>query len=284
VVQVDVFWSYGIGAGLGIASSRRAPESPWSDPYLMKTLLFLALVFAPSGLYLLWSFPSWETMHAGSRDMPAWLACLFGVTNVTQGLLGYLVAQRLMRAGRTYLAYLQHVAAYLAMFLVLVHGWDGRGYQRFFSPTREDFAAWSGDWYAWLTSPVALTLLAMGAVLVPLLLRMQVAWLGEPRGARVSALWLATVFGAALAPAVACSLLLHRLGTAAGAAASLALLAAVYAPGGPVHRLHQMLGLDRPALSRARRGAAARTPTAASAGAVAAPAVPGASASSRVRP
>jgi hypothetical protein len=58
MVQVDVFWSYGIGAGLGIASSRRAPESRWSDPYLMKTLPFLALVFAPSGLYLLWSFPS----------------------------------------------------------------------------------------------------------------------------------------------------------------------------------------------------------------------------------
>jgi hypothetical protein len=261
-----VFWSYGIGAGLGLASAGRAAErdeSPWSDPFLMKTLLFLALVFAPSGLYLLWAFPSWETMHAGTKDMPAWLVCLFGITNVTQGLLGYLVAQRLMRAGRTYLAYLQTVAAYLAMFLVLVHGWDGKGYQRFFSPTHADFVAWSGDWQAWVTSPVAFTLLAMGAVLVPLLLGMQVAWLGHPNPARACALWLASVFGAALAPAVAISLLLHALGTVAGAVASVALLALVYAPGGPVHRL---------GLSLVGRGSGARARPAASAAAAAAPA------------
>jgi hypothetical protein len=275
---VDVFWSYGIGAGLGVAAAGRSPEEPvsrWSDPYLMKTLLFLALVFAPSGLYLLWSFPSWETMHAGTRDMPAWLVCLFGITNVTQGLLGYLVAQRLMRAGRTYLAYLQHVWAYLAMFLVLVHGWDGTGYQRFFSPTRDDFLGWSGDWQAWLTSPVALTLLAMGVVLVPLLLRMQVAWLGQPRAARVCALWLASVFGAALAPAIACSLLLHALGTAAGAAASLALLRGVYAPRGPVHRL---------AVSLLRPGGAARARRAAPAASAWAEAARAATATSRARP
>jgi hypothetical protein len=170
------------------------------------------------------------------------------------------------------------------MFLVLVHGWDGRGHQRFFSPTREDFLGWSGDWQAWLTSPVALTLLAMGAVLVPLLLRMQVAWLGEPGPARVCALWLATVFGAALAPAIACSVLLRQLGPVAGGAASLALLAAVYAPGGPVHRLHRMLGLDRLALSPARPGAAARTRPAASAAPGAAQAARVASAASRARP
>jgi hypothetical protein len=257
VVQVDVFWSYGIGAGLGVAASGSAPQhtaSRWSDPYLMKTLLFLALVFAPSGLYLLWNFPSWETMHAGTRDMPAWLVCLFGITNVTQGVLGYLVAQRLMRAGRTYLAYLQHVWAYLAMFLVLVHGWDGTGYQRFFSPARDDFLGWTGDWQAWLTSPVALTLLAMGVVLVPLLLGMQVSWLGRPDRARVCGLWLASVFGAALAPAIACSLLVEVLGTAAGAAVSLALLAAVYAPRGPVHRL--AVSLVRPAAAARARPAA----------------------------
>jgi hypothetical protein len=261
MVQVDVFWSYGIGAGLGVAAPTGEPAARWSDPYLTKTLLFLALVFAPSGLYLLWSFPSWETMHAGGRDMPAWLVCLFGITNVTQGLLGYLVAQRLMRAGRTYLAYLQHVWAYLAMFFVLVHGWDGEGYQRFFSPTREDFLGWSGDWQAWFTSPVALTLLAMGVVLVPLLLRMQVAWLGRPHPARACGLWLASVFGAALVPAIACSLMLRALGTAAGAPAALALLAGVYAPGGPVYRLAVSL-VPPGGAGRARRAAPAASASA----------------------
>jgi hypothetical protein len=278
MVQVDVFWSYGIGAGLGVAASggaREEPASRWNDPYLMKTLLFLALVFAPSGLYLLWSFASWETMHVGTKDMPAWLVCLFGITNVTQGLLGYLVARRLMRAGRTYLAYLQHVWAYLAMFLVLVHGWDGRGYQRFFSPTRDDFVGWSGDWQSWLTSPVALTLLAMGVVLVPLLLGMQVSWLGRPDRVRVCGLWLLGVFGAALAPAVACSLLVHELGTAAGAVASLALLAAVYAPRGPVHRL---------AVSLVRPAAAGRARPAAPAAGAWGEAAPAATAMSRTRP
>jgi hypothetical protein len=286
MVQVDVFWSYGIGAGLGLASAGHAAdrdESRWSDPFLMKTLLFLALVFAPSGLYLLWAFPSWETMHAGTKDLPAWLVCLFGITNVTQGLLGYLVARRLMRAGRTYLAYLQTVAAYLAMFLVLVHGWDGKGYQRFFSPTHEDFVGWSGDWQLWLTSPVALTLLAMGAVLVPLLLWMQVSWLGHSAPARTCALWLATVFGAALAPAIACAVLLHALGPAAGAAASVALLAGVYAPGGPVHRLHRALRLGG-APSPARSGAAATVPPAAPAVSGVAPAARVASATPPSRP
>ena len=136
-------------------------------------------MFAPSGLYLVWEFTSWETMHAGTRAMPAWLVCLFAITNVTQGLLGYWVTQRLLRAGRPYLAYLQVVAAYFAMFFVLVHGWDGKGYQRFFSPTHEDFMAWDGDWASWFTSDVALTLAAMGLVLVPLLVGMQVSWLRE---------------------------------------------------------------------------------------------------------
>jgi hypothetical protein len=148
-----------------------------------------------------------------------------------------------------------------------VHGWDGKGYQRFFSATKQDFLGWSGDWQAWLTSPVALTLLAMGAVLVPLLLRMQVAWMGRPGGARLCALWLASVFGAALAPAVACSLLLNQLGPAAGAAASLALLAGTYAPGGPVDRLHRRL-----VASPAVRGGVAPSPPAATAARGAAPA------------
>lgn len=258
MVQVDVFWSYGIGAGLGLAAGRqvmarraeRREARDDADPFLMRTLLFLALVFAPSGLYLVWEFTSWETMHAGDRSMPAWLVCLFAITNVTQGLLGYWVVQRLLRAGRSYLAYLQVVAAYLAMFFVLVHGWDGKGYQRFFSPTHEDFLAWDGDWSAWFTSDVALTLAAMGVVLVPLLVGMQVSWLraGQRRAgiqplppAAVAALALAPVFLAGLGLAVVAAVLINTLGPLLGVPAAVLVVAAVLVPRGPVHALYRSL-------------------------------------------
>src|SRR5438067_4052937 len=125
MVEVDVFWSYGLGSTLAVASSRqlvarrRAARQRnekldrWSDRHLTKTLLFLALVFVPSGAYLVWAFPSWETMHAGDRDMPAWLVSAFALTNVTQGLLGYLVCEALVARGRTYLAYLQILVGYV---------------------------------------------------------------------------------------------------------------------------------------------------------------------------
>ena len=215
MVQVDVFWSYGLGASLAVANAhqlRARTADRWSDPHLLRTLLFLALVFAPSGAYLLWAFPSWETMHAGGRDLPAWLVALFAATNVGLGLLGYLVVEHLVRRGRHRLAELQIVGAYFAMFFVLVHGWDGKGYQRFFSATHADFRAWSGDWQGWLTSEVAVTLYVMGLVLVPLLLWMWTRALLEgqrlegrtdgPGAVALAGRLLAIVFGAGLGLAV----------------------------------------------------------------------------------
>jgi hypothetical protein len=278
MVQVDVFWSYGIGASMALAAGRQLRArrelaraephgtadrlsgdpadraSPWRNPFFLGAVLFAALLFAPSGAYLLWEFPDWETMHAADRDVASWLVALFAVTNVTQAMLGFWVVERLIARGRAYAAYLQVVAAYLAMFFVLVHGWDGEGYRRFFSPDRADYLAWSGDWTRWLTSDVALTLLAMGAVLIPVLLGTIARWtvagypLAPPEAVRpgavaVIAIHLTTVFGAALGIAVAVSLLVHALGVT-GAAAATALAALALVPGGPVHRLFGLLGLD----------------------------------------
>ena len=307
MVQVDVFWSYGIGATFAVASSRQllarrraaqrlaadparaeslpdvgtSPLSRWSDPYLMRTLLFLALVFVPSGLWLVWGFPSWETMHAGDKDMPVWLVTLFTLTNVTQGLLGYLVTEWLIARGRTYLAYLQVVGAYLGMFFILVHGWDGTGYQRFFSETRADFESWSGDWTAFLTSDVALSLYGMGAVLLPALLLTVAHWhvtgyaLGRPAGARrpgrvaVIALNLATVFVAALGSALVAHFAITWLGAPVGAPLAVALIAIALLPRGPVHALYRSLALPEENVVGARPAEPARSPgaTAASAGA-----------------
>jgi hypothetical protein len=279
-VPVDVFWAYGIGAGMAVAASRQLrarqafakgeevpPATPegvrvkhlWQTPYFVGTLLFLALLFAPSGIYLLWEFPSWETMHAGDRSLPGWLVVTFAITNVTQGLLGFWIVDRLLAHGRTYLAYLQPVIAYFGMFFILVHGWDGQGYQRFFSETAADFRAWDGDWTDWLGSDVALTLYAMGAILIPVLCVLVGRWQVEgyriggrfapsrraPSAAGAVALMLTSVFAIALPTAIGASLLIHWLGPLAGglAAAALAWLL-VLRPGAPAWQLFRRSALE----------------------------------------
>jgi hypothetical protein len=88
MVEVDVFWSYGIGAGFAFASSRRDRSKPLraalDSTCFRDTLLFLACAFAPSGVALLWQFPGWETMYLGTRELPHWLVALFAATNITQ--------------------------------------------------------------------------------------------------------------------------------------------------------------------------------------------------------
>lgn len=232
MVQVDVFWSYGLGSSFALAASkqlaaeRAAKKGLLDSPYFAKTLLFLSVLFAPSGAWLLWSFPSWETMHAGSRELPGWLVSAFAATNVTQGALGFAVVYLLAARKKLWAAWLHWFFAYFAMFFILVHGWDGHGYQRFFSSTRTDFLAWHGDWTAWLTSPVALTLYGMGVVLIPTILWTMSRWITAPDEnlpphARRAKLPIALValfvpLGASLGSAIAASLCIHALGWIGG--------------------------------------------------------------------
>ena len=255
MVQVDVFWSYGLGSSFALAASRelareRAANRRLLDsPYFAKTLLFLSTLFAPSGAWLLWSFPSWETMHAGSRELPGWLVAAFAATNVTQGALGFAVVYLLVARNRLWAAWLHWFFAYFAMFFILVHGWDGRGYQRFFSSTRADFLAWHGDWTAWLTSPVALTLYGMGVVLVPTILVTMSRWItaADAPAARRSRLAVALVclfvpLGAALGSAIAASLCIHALGWIGGTLAfAVALYAIALRPRGLFRPLYRAL-------------------------------------------
>ena len=106
----------------------------------MKNLLFLSLLFVPSGSVLLWSNPSWETMQVGKYEtIPQWLVGLFTTTNVTQGVLGFLVTYHYLIQGKYFRAAMQTVYAYLGFFFILANGWDNKGYQRFFSRNREAF-------------------------------------------------------------------------------------------------------------------------------------------------
>ncbi len=255
MVQVDVFWSYGLGSSFALAASKQLAEERargkgiLESPYFAKTLLFLACLFAPSGAWLLWSFPSWETMHAGTRDLPGWLVSAFAATNVTQGALGFAMVWLLAARKKLWAAWLHWFFAYFFMFFILVHGWDGRGYRRFFSYTRADFLAWRGDWTAWLTSPVALTLYGMGVVLVPTILTTMSRWLtaNDPPAARrnrvaIAFVCLAVVLGAALGSAIVASLCIHALGWLGGTLVfAAALWALALRRGGAFRRLCAVL-------------------------------------------
>lgn len=270
MVQVDVFWSFGIGAGIALANAQglRLAHLPrndaatthvaWGDP-LRDTLLFLSVAFAPSGLYLLTAFPSWETMHVARSfaDLPPWLVTVFAATNVTQGIAGYKLAEWAIRRDRAYGAFLGWIAGYFAMFFTLVHGWDGTGYKRFFSATPAQLPGWTwADAAAFPGSPVGLTLLAMGVVIVPWLLLVMAAPLkagyaldpdpavrARGAGRTVGGLALAVLFVntiVVIALAVVASAAVHLLGWVLGALASAALGWALFRPGtGPMHRVYR---------------------------------------------
>jgi hypothetical protein len=283
MVEVDVFWAYGLGAGFALAAAHQLQaraerrDEAGSDeldefgqrrsgfldnPYLVMTVLFMALVFGPSGAWLLWGFPSWETMHVGTRDLPVWLATGFAVTNVTQGIVGFWVVQRMVEKGRGYGGYLTMVGAYFAMFFILVHGWDGSGFQRFFSYTATDFDRW-GERPAlvnvgeWLTSPVALTLYGMGLLLIPLLFTLVARWLGAGQrwavaqgrldrvrpATSIVAGYLLAAFGFGLGGAIAVSITVRALGAAGIAAFAVAAWFAILRPGALADRAHRWLGL-----------------------------------------
>ena len=296
MVEVDVFWAYGIGAGFALAGAaqlRAAPApaqappteappteaaatagepdraargggasgggatsaaGPAGDPYLLAATLYCAALFAPSGAWLLWGYPSWETMHVGgATTIPAWLVAVFAATNTTQGVLGFLVTRWLLRAGRLRLAAGQLVGAYFGMYFILVHGWDGRGYQRFFSPTRADFRSWSAEDALthvghWVGSGVALTLYGMGVVLLPVMFTLYVRWhqagrrlVGQPASAGTGWAFLGTVHGliwlGGLGGAIVASVLIHLLGWWLGGALAVALAVAAVRPArGPLGR------------------------------------------------
>lgn len=185
MVQVDVFWSYGLASGLTLAAGEklRAEKEVWGNKYLVAILLWIAALFAPSGMYLLWNFPSWETMFvAASRDdIPAWLVALFAATNVTQGLLGYAVTAHYIRQGKAGTARMQTVWSHAAMLFILVVGWDGTGWLRFtHTRTAEDFRAGIlNPWTDFFGSPVFWTLIGMGVILVPTYAYLCVKWRKE---------------------------------------------------------------------------------------------------------
>jgi hypothetical protein len=270
MVEVDVFWAYGIGAACAAAAGTpvaRAP-APLDTPHVTRTLLLLSLVWAPTGLLLLLKHPSWETMQVADSfaALPPWLVLAFGVTNVTQGILGFLVGARLLAAGRDYAAQLNWMLGYFGMFFILLYGWDGLGYDRFLYD-RDMFGgvAWTPGaglraGPSFLVSTVARTLYLDGVYLLPFLLGTIGLWqraeATRARGPARSVLgWagvhLAMIFGLAFTAAAISALTVHHLACTfehvpggwllsylVGLPLALAgQWLALYAPGRPAHRL-----------------------------------------------
>jgi hypothetical protein len=206
MVQVDIFWSYAIGSGFAAAAGRQIRtltsskvstlsdgEKPsiFQNRYFTYNLIFLACAFAPSGVYLLWNFPHWETMQVARThsDLPAWLVVLFAITNITQGILGFWVTSRLFLKGLYYAGHLQWFLGYFFMFFILLYGWDGLGWQRFLYDPTVTGALWTPGQHMgidFLWSNVALTLYAMGIVIVPGILLPMAKWIKEGAEADVS--------------------------------------------------------------------------------------------------
>ncbi|KAG0372501.1 hypothetical protein BGX24_000161 [Mortierella sp. AD032] len=173
MIEVDVFWSFSFGALFAACSAGSLKHQSvfWQTPSFVYTLLFLSLIFAPSGLYLLWDNPGWESMFllGDKNEIHAILPTVFAFTNVLLGIIGYYVTYAKIRMYRnapqlpmSYHKYWIH--AYTCFCAIL-----GMGYNRFMYPS--DYV----DWRAGLTFPLTdfftsrmiFTLLSMGVILIP---------------------------------------------------------------------------------------------------------------------
>lgn len=236
MVQVDVCWGYAWGASLAVAAGKPLAQAkrPFETRHFVATVLFLALSWAPTGMLLLLRHPSWETMQAAGTlaDMSEWLILAFGFTNVTQGILGFWVGQRLLAKGKDRLATLNWISGYFGMFFILLYGWDGLGYDRFLydrdmipgSPAWQAGAGTAGGALAairrFFGSTVAMTLYTDGVLLLPPFFWLAIRWTRE-RGEATSALrvvirYLGGVFLVGFAAAACCALTVRLVGYGLG--------------------------------------------------------------------
>ncbi|MET3985166.1 hypothetical protein [Streptomyces sp. PvR034] len=286
-VQAAPLWAYGIGATFAVAAGRQLQwwersvrgegvrtRSRAAQPYLALTVLYAALLLAPSGAYLLWQNPAWATMQVAHDHRGVWAGfALFQTGSVVVGaLLGFLAARLFVLVGAGYWGYLQAVAGYFLTFFTLLHGWDGTGYRRLLSPDARGYAEWAaGDaggagagggrafvnhCLHFVTSGTFLALLVLGAAVLGVMLLIEIGWLAEgwrlPGAAadlkvsRPLAVVIAGagVYGLPLAGALGASVLVRLLGWAPGAGLFAALAGAALLPRwSPVRRLYGLVGI-----------------------------------------
>ncbi|CAH1792480.1 unnamed protein product [Owenia fusiformis] len=126
MIQVDVFWSFAMGAQFAASAPKgiKYSNSMFVNKYFVFTVCFLSMIFAPSGIYLLWQHCGWETMWHYSKDMHGIWPCLFAHTNISLGVLGYVLAYKCIKGNQELLAHTLWVGAYTCMFAILSFGYD----------------------------------------------------------------------------------------------------------------------------------------------------------------
>ena len=186
MIEVDVFWSFAIGAACACAASSQLSDvkhnkSAFTNVYFAYTVFVLSCVFSPSGSYLLIAFPGWESMFVLNRkiinDNPM-LITIFHSTNTLLGIIGFYlvwsklhtnsnasneeidISKQLVKIHRYW------IWPYLIMFAIL-----GFGYSRFLYPST--FDEYNNNviypLYSFFQCKVFYTLLIMGILLIPLL-------------------------------------------------------------------------------------------------------------------
>ncbi len=192
VVRTDVVWSYAFGASFAAAAYHKLKNEsrPFTTKYFVFTLLFLSILFAPSGIYLLWEHTQWETMQVATSkdDLPSWLVTLFAVTNITQGILGYFVSYKLIKAKKIFGAHCNWIAAWIIFWFILVCGWDCTGWQRFlYDVSVNNGQLWTPGTHMGISffyaSRVWWTLVIMGLFFAPMLINGYISFIRE--GAKV---------------------------------------------------------------------------------------------------
>ena len=127
MIQVDLFLSFAIGASLAAAAGDKLKnvKCAYVNEYFVYTVCYLGLVFAPSGIYFLWQHPGWETMFFYDRtELHGIVPCLFTVTNVLFGIVGFQLSYRLVRSDREAAAHGIWTTAVTCMLAIWGFGYD----------------------------------------------------------------------------------------------------------------------------------------------------------------
>ena len=126
MILVDVFWSFAMGAAFACAASEGIQRSKhiFINKYFIFTVCYLSMIFAPSGIYLLWNHTAWETMFFLDRSLHGIWPCVFAHTNVLLGVLGFCVCYRMIQAGMAGSAHAVWTTSYTCMFSILTFGYN----------------------------------------------------------------------------------------------------------------------------------------------------------------
>jgi len=197
MIQVDVFWSFAMGASLAAAASERlkSESSLVVNHYFMYAVVYLSCVFAPSGVYLLWEHTGWETMFFFSdTEIHGLLSCLFAMTNVLLGIVGFLIAGLLIKRDSTTFVHALWTVPYTCMFAILSFGYDRFMYPGTLEEWRRGVKYSLSDFFH---CQVFYTLLIMGLFVIPPLFYAIIMW---PAGPKMNSDRKWTLLGEAFTP------------------------------------------------------------------------------------